>query len=234
MRTPKQTAASRANGARSKGPITPNGKASSSRNSTRHGLFAQTIVLEREDMAQFLQLFEDLSEEHQPQTRTENMLVETLAASIWRRDRIWGMQKVAFDHDVSSCNAEADHPALQAVLALRGSPDSVRSHELMLRYEIALDRQISRALLRLQQLQEKASAKGAARTAPADQSTATPSKKDVPTKRTQQPIESKVEPPLSPASIPPSTSIPLQPHSTKLPSGRGAGIRAGKPTLLSA
>jgi hypothetical protein len=45
MSTPKQIAASRANGARSKGPVTDQGKRNSSRNSTRHDLFAETIRL---------------------------------------------------------------------------------------------------------------------------------------------------------------------------------------------
>src|SRR5580704_7413043 len=102
MRTPKQTEASRANGAKSKGPVTPQGKINSSRNSTRHGMFADTIVLEAEDREPFLQLLDELFEEHQPRTRTEVMLVETLAAARWRQDRIWGMQKVAFDYDVAS------------------------------------------------------------------------------------------------------------------------------------
>ena len=48
MSTPKQIAASRANGARSKGPVTTQVKRNSSRNSTRHGLYAQTIVLQAE------------------------------------------------------------------------------------------------------------------------------------------------------------------------------------------
>jgi hypothetical protein len=39
MRTPKQIAASRANGAKSKGPVTAQGKRNFSRNSTRHGMF---------------------------------------------------------------------------------------------------------------------------------------------------------------------------------------------------
>ena len=155
MRTPKQTQASRANGAKSKGPVTPQGKLNSSRNSTRHGMFADTIVLEAEDKSQFLQLLEELFEEHQPRTRTESMLVETLAAARWRQDRIWGMQKIAFDYDVASSASLAELNPLRAVLALRNSSDSVRTHELLLRYEIALDRQISRALLRLHQLQDR-------------------------------------------------------------------------------
>jgi hypothetical protein len=155
MSTPKQIAASRANGARSKGPVTAQGKRNSSRNSTRHGLFAQTIVLEAEKEEEFFVLLNELLDEHQPATPTETIMVEAIAAARWRQDRIWGMQKVAFDHDVSSSPTPSAVPPLRAVLSLHSSPERVRAHELLLRYDIAFDRQISRALLRLQQLQDR-------------------------------------------------------------------------------
>ena len=155
MRTPKQIQASRANGARSKGPTTAQGKRNSSRNSIRHGLLAETVVLKEEHTGRFFDLLNDLIADHQPVSATETMLVETIAVANWRRSRIWGMQKENFDHDVASCDVDTDSPALCAVLALRSSPESIRSHELLLRYEVAFDRQISRALARLQKLQEK-------------------------------------------------------------------------------
>src|SRR6185295_5643555 len=85
---------------------------------------------------------------------TESILVETLAVARWKRDRIWGMQKVAFDHDVETKSAETVSHPLAAVLALH-SPETVRAHELLLRYDVALDRQISRTILRLAQLQSR-------------------------------------------------------------------------------
>jgi hypothetical protein len=155
MSTPKQIAASRANGARSKGPITPQGKRNSSRNSIRHGLLAETVVLEEEDTGRFFDLLHDFIGEHQLATPTETMLVETITVASWRRSRIWGMQKENFDHDIASCNVDTDSPALCATLALRSSPESIRSHEVLLRYEVAFDRQISRSLARLLQLQDR-------------------------------------------------------------------------------
>ena len=48
-RTPAQTLASRRNGARSKGPVTAEGKARASRNALKHGLSAmEHLVLEDE------------------------------------------------------------------------------------------------------------------------------------------------------------------------------------------
>src|SRR6266853_1887040 len=137
MPSARQIQASRSNGAKSKGPVTPQGKRNSSRNSTRHGLLAETVVLENEHVGRFLELMDDLMEEHQPRTRTETILVENLAVARWRQRRIWGMQKVAFDADVASVESAPESPALRAVMALRGSPDNIRTHELLLRYEIA-------------------------------------------------------------------------------------------------
>ena len=215
MSTPKQIAASRANGAKSRGPATPEGKLVSSRNSTRHGLFAETVVLEAEKTDRFLVLVESLFEEHNPRTPTQKLLVENIAAARWRQWRIWGMQKVAFDHEVASPSI-TDDPPLRAFLAWKNSPDSMRTHELLLRYEIALDRQISRSLVRLLQLQaqpfqplqrtEKASAEPIA--PPASEPQEEPQNESVGTERTQQPVE-KINQPL-PATVPASQTHPFQ------------------------
>ena len=56
MPTEKQIQASRANGARSKGPVTPAGKQNSSRSSTRHGLLCRSVVLAEESPDRFAEL----------------------------------------------------------------------------------------------------------------------------------------------------------------------------------
>jgi hypothetical protein len=56
-RSPAQRAASRANGARSRGPTTDAGKARSARNGTRHGLRGGPFVLlPGEDREEFVEL----------------------------------------------------------------------------------------------------------------------------------------------------------------------------------
>jgi hypothetical protein len=206
MGTPKQIAASRANGARSKGPVTPEGKRTSSRNSTRHGMFADTLVLEKENTAQFHELLNELLDEHQPSTRTQMMLVETIVAARWRQQRIWGIQKTNFDYDIASVEIDSENPALRAVMALRTNDESIRSHELLLRFEIALDRQISRALLRLQKLQEKDERRK--KESPDLNPDPQEAENTIPPERTQQPAETK--PPAT--ATQPNTRRPRTPE----------------------
>jgi hypothetical protein len=55
----KKAAAARANGALSRGPITPEGKARSSQNALQHGLFSTSVVLATEDPEAFSALLQD-------------------------------------------------------------------------------------------------------------------------------------------------------------------------------
>jgi hypothetical protein len=230
MSTPKQIAASRANGAKSKGPVTDQGKLNSSRNSTRHGLLAATIVLEAEQTEPFLEMVRELYDEHRPATPTEMMLVETIACARWRQDRIWEMQKAAFDEDIASCESPSDYAPLRAVLALRKSPDSARAHELLLRYETALDRQISRSLLRLHQLQDRRAASAADAPGQIKHSSQagqpmTPDGKITPAKRTPQPAESKPFAIAGPGPTAPSTKTDKVGSGFQPAAGRSPGAR---------
>src|SRR5438046_3009086 len=130
MRSSKQMAASRANGARSKGPVTAQGKCNSSQNSHRHGLLAEAVVLRQEERAPFKAVLTELMDEHQPSTPTEYMLIETLAVARWRLYRIWELQRVSFELDADLDHLSASTAAERTVQAFRASSDTVRSHEL--------------------------------------------------------------------------------------------------------
>ena len=100
MRTQNQKQASRANGAKSRGPITPEGKLASSRNATTHGMLSGTIVLGGESEERFNALLADLHAELQPQTTVEITLVENMAVARWRQMRIWGIEKANMEHQM--------------------------------------------------------------------------------------------------------------------------------------
>jgi hypothetical protein len=150
MRSDKQLQASRTNGALSRGPVAPQGKRNSSRDSTRHGLLAQTVVLEEESAEGFQDLLAAFMDEYQPRTASQVALVETMAVTRWRQSRVWRAQKTAMD---IAAQARSVGRKARALLALLGSPSSVCKQEVLLRYEAAFDRQFNRALANLLALQ---------------------------------------------------------------------------------
>jgi hypothetical protein len=153
MSSDKQIQTSKTNGALSRGPVTAPGKRNSARNSLRHGLLAQTVVLKEEAEDRFLDLLAGYMDEYNPRTASQVSLVETMAVARWRQLRVWGAQKTEMDRDMANQDPSVGPPSVRALLALRGSPECVCPPDVLLRYEIAFDRQFSRALTRLLALQ---------------------------------------------------------------------------------
>jgi len=77
----------RENGAKSHGPVTGEGRQASSRNAIRHGLAAQTVVLDNESLADYEQFLQCYLDHFQPQHIIELDLVHQLAAASWRLAR---------------------------------------------------------------------------------------------------------------------------------------------------
>ncbi|HEY4364663.1 MAG TPA: hypothetical protein VGN17_27105 [Bryobacteraceae bacterium] len=146
MRSPKQVEASRTNGARSQGPVTPQGKFNSAHNATTHALLSSTIVLEDEDEDRFQALLAGLIEEFQPATQAQMVLVETMAAARWRQLRVWGAQKTALDRDIALQDPATGPASVRVLFALRGSAETACPPELLLRYDVSFNNQFNRAL----------------------------------------------------------------------------------------
>ncbi len=83
MISQKQLEANRRNAQLSTGPKSPEGKAAVRLNPLRHGLRARATLLPPENSEDFHQLCDDLEAEWQPQTRTEQLLLEQMAVSQW-------------------------------------------------------------------------------------------------------------------------------------------------------
>ena len=98
--TPRQQEASRINGAKSKGPLTPETRAISAQNHTSHGLARHQNgtfkLLPFEDLAIFEALKQSLLEEHEPETQTELILVHNMAESQWLAQRSQHFQDSCF------------------------------------------------------------------------------------------------------------------------------------------
>ena len=87
--TPAQSEASRQNGACSHGPATPEGKARSALNGTRHGLRGATFaLLPDEDPAEWAAHLDGYLARFRPADAAETRCVERLAACDWREGRL--------------------------------------------------------------------------------------------------------------------------------------------------
>ena len=84
----RRLAANRANAQRSTGPITPEGKAKSSLNAVKTGLTGRTVLLATEDAEAYESHLEQFRREFQPVGDRETRLVQSLADTQWRLDRL--------------------------------------------------------------------------------------------------------------------------------------------------
>jgi hypothetical protein len=105
MATQAQIDANRANSKQSTGPTTSAGKANSSRNRLSHGFASSTRFIKGEDPEEFYALLNDLINEHQPATPTQQILVEKMAHHQWislRASRIQGdvLGRMMFPSDI--------------------------------------------------------------------------------------------------------------------------------------
>ncbi len=85
---PRRLRANRANAQLSTGPRTESGKQRSSLNALRHGLTSHTAVLPSEDAQAYQHHCQQFRDEYQPKTPTETQLVQELADTAWRLNRI--------------------------------------------------------------------------------------------------------------------------------------------------
>ncbi len=92
--TPDPTRAeiNRANSQHSTGPRTPAGKQRSSLNALRHGLTGHVIVLPSEDRAAYETHTQRLFDDLQPKGALEEQLVQSLADTSWRINRIAALE----------------------------------------------------------------------------------------------------------------------------------------------
>jgi len=171
---------SRINGAKSKGPTSPAGKARSSQNNLQHGFAAViNVVLRVEDKSAFERHLQGLRASFKPQDYAEQTYVDQLAAISWRQARLVNLEtalidaQIDFQHGhVTAINPDSAHDpyfhlvqAWQALARQPQKPDAgaladptlppdgydISSMELLRRYQTSLDRQYRNTLLNLQQ-----------------------------------------------------------------------------------
>ena len=144
-RTPAQIAASRANGAKSKGPITPEGKSISARNAERHGFFSQLATIKGESPQEYVQVSTDLYETWQPTDEYERCLVDTMATCMWRRMRMLVLESVTLDTQLTAFGCTATADLNQTAHAFSSLSQKDGAFELIHRYESRYIRAFERA-----------------------------------------------------------------------------------------
>jgi hypothetical protein len=88
MSSRSRRAASRANGRKSRGPVTPEGKAKSRFNALKHGIDAKQQVMFTETPEDLAELAAEYHELHKPANPVERFLVDTLVDNEWRLRRM--------------------------------------------------------------------------------------------------------------------------------------------------
>ncbi len=87
MASPAQALANHANAQHSTGPLTPAGKARSSENATKLGLFCRRDTVPAESRQAYADLTDDLLAQLNPQSRIEEVLVREIISASWRMER---------------------------------------------------------------------------------------------------------------------------------------------------
>jgi hypothetical protein len=148
---PARAAASRRNGARSRGPKTPEGKARSARNALKHGLCAQRfLALGDEDLAAFDALEAALTAELAPQGALQAVLVRRIVAATWRLERAERLEGEIF--------AQNSRGTTSFGLAMIRDCNGPRAFDTLLRYRGGTLAELWRALRTLKALQAEAAA----------------------------------------------------------------------------
>ena len=128
MSTEAQLSANQQNAQLSTGPKSAAGKARICLNAFRHGLAGAFLILADEVREDFDELYEGLRAEHQPQTPTEILLVESMAQHYWMKQRALRLQTLCSDGDEKSLalylryqttHERAFHKALDTLVKLR-------------------------------------------------------------------------------------------------------------------
>ena len=161
-----KSATSRANGAKSRGPKTPEGRERSSRNALRHGIVARkTILLECENPDQFQAMLDEYAETYQPGNAIEQDLVDEMLSSRWRSERLLMIVTSLLDTQMHQQLPCAPHlppdPARPLATAFKTLADDSKALALALRYETRLRRIFERAFDTLRELQKERKAESA-------------------------------------------------------------------------
>lgn len=150
----KQLEANR-NNAKSGGVKTEEGKAVSKYNALKHGLLAQEIVIDSEDINRFQGLCESLGDALQPQGELEDILADRILTNLWRLKRCVKIEKNIMEYNKhnSVANLISIDDEKQGKREMEANMVNSVQMDRLLRYETTIERGIFKALHELERIQ---------------------------------------------------------------------------------
>ena len=155
----------RLNGPKSKGPITPEGKAISSQNAVKHGLCAHTInpallipnvLLHNEPEERFQNHFAAMLEKYEPADISESSDVVTYCSYHWRWLRAMELETAAVSGKLAELKAEPNmSEAFRTQLAFAEAYEDSAFFANLPLYETRLERLCAKARRRLDAMLER-------------------------------------------------------------------------------
>jgi hypothetical protein len=103
-----RTQANRLNAQRSTGPTSAEGKANSSRNARKHGLFCKDVLLDGENAAEFAGMKQGLLRRLNPRDDMELRVCDQIVACHWRLLRLRSAERAAYVHEAQHMKRECD------------------------------------------------------------------------------------------------------------------------------
>src|SRR3954451_9958879 len=119
--SPAQSAASRSNRALSRGPATPDGKARSAANATRHGLRGTSGTVPPEHAPELAALRDALTARLAPADAVERHWVVEIAFALWQQQRLQAVTAAVLAHAEGDTD-EPERPRLPSLATLARYP----------------------------------------------------------------------------------------------------------------
>jgi hypothetical protein len=110
MSIPNRTEINRANAQHSTGPKSSEGKKQSSLNALRRGLIGQIVVMPTEDLQAYQQHVKSFTDELNPKGVIEANLVQALADTSWRLNRVAALETNLLTLSIATGNSFTDAP----------------------------------------------------------------------------------------------------------------------------
>ena len=199
--SPAQAAAARANGAKSQGPTTPEGRAKLGGNRMTHGFRAASVSLANENRADYDAHLDEYLKRYAPIDKVETDLVGLCALNMWHLMRMNSIEVSLFDLEMSGLDAEMsrDFKTIdewgRLALAFKKSAGD-NALELLRRYKSSAERAYHRSFQALEQIKK-------------DRATAVPTAvatleapKDNSAAETQAPPQPAAQQPVTPTAQP--------------------------------